>query len=133
MCVCVCQLLVLIQMQLCTHNNLTNMRARAHTHAHTHCSTQLIYGKCDCQFHDPATVLYVRPLVVRRTHNLTLTHTQTHTSRRPAITRRNMSCHAKDGGVPWAVLGAHCSTLLSLTVIGTPCYVTHMVLAGYHL
>lgn len=22
-----------------------------------------IYGKCDCQFHDPATVLDVRPLV----------------------------------------------------------------------
>lgn len=55
--------------------------AETHTHTHTHLGAgslvhtlttythfslytgRLIYGKCECQFHDPATVLHVRPLI----------------------------------------------------------------------
>lgn len=51
-----------------------------------------------CQFHDPATVRRVRPFAPQRA--LPYTHT------RPAITRKNMTCLAKDVGVHGAVLGA---------------------------
>lgn len=90
---------ITLQTHTHTHKGAGSFVHTLHTFSlHT---AQLIYGKCDCQFHDPATVLYVRPLVPWHTH----TPTQTHTSRRPVITRRNMSCHAKDVGVHGLSLG----------------------------
>ena len=67
-------------------HNSTGVRGCVQTQKLTHTHTgvldisvsPLIYGKCDCQLHDPETVFHVR------THH-THTHTHTKPSGRPSL------------------------------------------------